>query len=123
YGIEAASSYFFDKSAKDLTIAEAAMLAGIPKGPTYYSPINHPENAKERQKHILALLNKHDEITDEEYQAAKEEDLQFTEAVAKDETKEIGTGGYEIQTTLDIELQESRSEEHTSELQSRFDLV
>lgn len=130
YGIEAASSYFFDKSAKDLTIAEAAMLAGIPKGPTYYSPINHPENAKERQKHILALLNKHDEITDEEYQAAKEEDLQFTEAVAKDETKEIGsyfqdmalkeaaeildmeleevrTGGYEIQTTLDIELQES----------------
>src|SRR5690606_23305307 len=41
YGIEAASSYFFDKSARDLTLAEAAMLAGIPKGPSYYSPVHN----------------------------------------------------------------------------------
>ena len=130
YGIEAASTYYFDKSAKDLTIAEAAMLAGIPKGPTYYSPINHPDNAKDRQEHILALLNKYGEITDEEYETAQEEDLQYAEAVTKDETTEVGpyfqdmalreaanlldieleevrTGGYEIQTTLDIDLQEN----------------
>src|SRR5690606_5175847 len=57
YGIEAASIHFFNKSASELTIAEAAMLAGIPKGPTYYSPLNDLERATNRQKQILSVMN------------------------------------------------------------------
>ena len=49
-GIQNASKYYFNKDAKDLTLAEASMLAGIPGSPQEYSPINHPKNAKKRQK-------------------------------------------------------------------------
>ena len=52
FGIENASKYYFDKSAKDLNLAEASMIAGIPKWPTGYSPVNNYENAKKRQKEI-----------------------------------------------------------------------
>ncbi|BDH60565.1 penicillin-binding protein [Lysinibacillus sp. PLM2] len=56
YGVEAASQYYFSKSASELTLAEAAMLAGIPKGPSIYSPINDFEKASNRQKLILSLM-------------------------------------------------------------------
>ena len=55
YGIEAAARLYFDKHAKNLTLSEASMLAGIPKGPSYYSPLIHQENAKKRQNIILSL--------------------------------------------------------------------
>lgn len=59
YGVEAASQYYFGKSAKELTLAEASMLAGIPKGPGSYSPIVNLEKAKNRQKIVLkAMVNK-----------------------------------------------------------------
>ena len=57
-GIENASLYYFNKSAKDLNLAESTMLAGIPKSPNNYSPLNDEVSAKERQKQILqALVN------------------------------------------------------------------
>lgn len=56
YGIENASKYYFNKSAKDLTLAEASLLAGIPKSPSYYSPITNFENSKKRQRIILKSL-------------------------------------------------------------------
>ena len=56
FGIENASKYYFNKSAKDLTLAEASILAGIPKDPTHYSPISNELAAKERQKMILTLM-------------------------------------------------------------------
>ena len=57
-GIENASLYYFNKSAKDLNLAESTMLAGIPKSPNNYSPLNDEKSAKERQKQILqALVN------------------------------------------------------------------
>ena len=56
YGIEAASHYYFGKNAKDLTLAEASMLAGIPKGPSSYSPIVNLEKAKTRQNIVLASM-------------------------------------------------------------------
>lgn len=56
YGIEAASNYFFNKKANELSLAEASMLAGIPKGPTYYSPLNDEEKAKNRQMIILEKM-------------------------------------------------------------------
>lgn len=56
YGIEAASQLYFGKSATDLTLAESALLAGVPKGPTYYSPYNNMKKAKDRQKIVLSAM-------------------------------------------------------------------
>jgi penicillin-binding protein 1A len=58
YGVEAASRVYFDKSARELTLNEAAMLAGLLKAPTKYSPKNHPEAAQERAKVVLAAMKK-----------------------------------------------------------------
>ena len=66
YGVEAASRYFFGKSSKDLTLSEASMLAGVPKGPTYYSPLNNLEKATNRQHVILRLMDEQGKITAEE---------------------------------------------------------
>ncbi|MEH6904551.1 transglycosylase domain-containing protein [Neobacillus drentensis] len=56
YGVQAASQYYFGKDAKDLNLAEASMLAGIPKGPGIYSPLASMENAKQRQTIILKSM-------------------------------------------------------------------
>src|SRR5699024_7959 len=77
YGAEGASQYYFDKSADQLTLAEAAMLAGIPNGPSYYSPVNNPENAEKRQQYILKLMKKHGNIQEDDYQNASTEQLDF----------------------------------------------
>ncbi|MFB7637456.1 transglycosylase domain-containing protein [Peribacillus butanolivorans] len=59
YGAQAASQYYFGKDAKDLTLSEASMLAGIPKGPSNYSPLDNLEKAKSRQQIVLrAMKNK-----------------------------------------------------------------
>ena len=65
-GIQNASKYYFNKDAKDLTLAEASMLAGIPVSPQEYSPINHPKNAKKRQKIILDSMVRNKYITKKE---------------------------------------------------------
>ena len=56
YGIQAASHFYFHKDAKDLNLAESTLLAGIPKGPSIYSPLLSPKNAKERQAIVLSSL-------------------------------------------------------------------
>ncbi|WP_238554265.1 transglycosylase domain-containing protein [Geomicrobium sp. JCM 19038] len=53
YGIERAAHLYFGVSAKELSLEQAALLAGLPRGPSYYSPYNHPERAKDRQELIL----------------------------------------------------------------------
>ena len=69
-GIQNASRYYFNKSAKNLTLAEAAMLAGIPGYPQEYSPINNEKNAKKRQKIILQSMVNNGYITKSEADAA-----------------------------------------------------
>ena len=64
YGIENASNYYFGKSAKDLSLAEATMLTGIPKSPSNFSPLVDFDAAKERQLLILKLLVENDIITE-----------------------------------------------------------
>ena len=54
YGVEAASEFLFSKSIKDLTLAEAALLAGLPQSPPALSPVEHPERALQRRNHVLA---------------------------------------------------------------------
>lgn len=122
YGAEAASRYFYGKSAKDLTLAEATMLAGVPKGPSYYSPLNNMEKATNRQQVILRLMNEQGLITDDEKARAIKEplvlksdewiatksiapyflDVVWNEAsdILESKNLAISGGGWTIQTTL-----------------------
>lgn len=133
YGIEAASQYFFNKAAKDLSVAEAAMLAGIPKGPTYYSPLNDEDRAKERQMRILGIMLDQDVITEQEYASAEREQLTyatsserkknnigpyFQDTVLKEaadllelDMELIRSGGFEIHTTLNTDYQKQLKKE------------
>ena len=77
FGINNASKYYFNKEAKDLTLAEASILAGIPKSPTNYSPINNYEAAKKRQLIILNSMVNNGYITFEEKEEAYNEELMF----------------------------------------------
>lgn len=86
YGIENASKFYFNKSAKDLDLAEASILTGIPKSPANYSPIINFDLAKERQLSILELLVKNNVISEEEKNKAYNEELKFSGA---DEAEEL----------------------------------
>ena len=86
YGIENASKFYFNKSAKDLDLAEASILTGIPKSPANYSPIINFDLAKKRQLSILELLVKNNVISDEEKNKAYNEELKFS---AADEAEEL----------------------------------
>ncbi|ATH93608.1 transglycosylase domain-containing protein [Bacillus glycinifermentans] len=127
YGIEAASRLYFGKSAKNINTAEAAMLAGIPKGPSMYSPFVNEKKAKERQEMILTMMEKENKLTKKQAATLKKMPLTYkkrekqTEAKAApyfydEAVKEIArllklkpeqaeTGGYNVYTTLDPRLQ------------------
>ncbi|MEO3946097.1 PBP1A family penicillin-binding protein [Gorillibacterium sp. CAU 1737] len=75
YGVQAAAQMLYGKKAADLTLAEASLMAGIPKGPRYYSPYLNMENAKSRQKLVLAAMVKAGDITADEAEAASREPL------------------------------------------------
>lgn len=77
YGIEAAAERYFGKRAAELTLAESAMLAGVPKGPRYYSPFRDMKNAKDRQRLVLNAMVEQGVITREEADAAYREVLHF----------------------------------------------
>ncbi len=124
YGIEEASKAFFNKSAKDLTISEAAYLAAIPQAPTYYSPHgSHKDDLDARQQLVLDRMRLNGFITVEEYEAAKAEEVVFSqqalsgiraahfvmyirEQLAERYGEEaLSTQGMKVITTLDYELQ------------------
>ena len=77
FGIENASLYYFNKHASELTLGEATILAGIPKSPSNYSPIENEENAKKRQSTILNNMVKNKYITEEQKEEAKKETLEY----------------------------------------------
>lgn len=132
YGVEAAAQLFFNKSASDVTLAEAAMLAGIPKGPSYFSPLNDLERATSRQHLILDSMVLTGAISKEQAESAKEETLHFeskteledgdiapyfqdhVKALLKNEAnleeEALDTSGLTIQTTLDPALQQKAEE-------------
>lgn len=129
YGIENASNFYFNKNAKDLTLAESAMLVGIPKSPSNYSPIINFDVAKNRQTYILNKMLENKVITEKEYNEAILEELTiygkkdtlnldtimyYQDAVIKELSKmdniietHMQNGGIKIYTTLDIEAQTS----------------
>lgn len=71
YGIETASQLYFNKSVSELTLEEGALLAGIPKSPTYYSPITNVEKSRERRNLVIDVMQKRGFITAEEAVRAK----------------------------------------------------
>ena len=77
YGIQNASLYYFNKNAKDLTLAEASMIVGIPKNPTYYNPVYYPDNAKKRQKVVLESMFTNGYISKKEMNEALNTELVF----------------------------------------------
>lgn len=76
YGIKAAAHVYFHKELAELTVAEAAMLAGLPKAPSYYSPHAHPERAKKRQRYVLQQMAKAGFISEDEGRGAARSELQ-----------------------------------------------
>ena len=89
YGIENASQFYFNKPAKDLDLAEATMLTGIPKSPSNYSPLVNYDLAKERQLLILNLLVENDVITEEEKNQAYQEELVFSGVEQQEELETV----------------------------------
>lgn len=84
FGIENASLYYFNKDAKDLNLAEASILAGIPKNPSKYSPLSNLEAAKKRQRLILNSMVKNKYITKEEADDAYNTELVYIGAMPDD---------------------------------------
>ena len=89
YGIAKASKYYFNKEPKDLTLAEASILTGIPKSPTNYSPLVNYDLAKKRQLTVLNCLKKNGYITDEDLDNAYNEELVFKSSEEDDSINSI----------------------------------
>jgi penicillin-binding protein 2D len=135
YGVEAAANLYFRKQARDLTLEEAALLAAIPKGPSYYSPFLNPAKAKERRNLVLTAMHQNNLLTEEALTIAKQTPLQlasppreesekstfapyFQDAMKQElQTKTgidattIEQGGLHVYTTLDTPLQQLAEKE------------
>ncbi len=124
YGFEAGSEFYFSKHVKDLTLPEAALLAALPKGAEYYSPLRHPDRALKRRNLVLSEMAHDGKITQARAQSAMEEPLglkietppntiapYFVEEVRRQLEKEYGVdevhgAGLRVYTTLDLDLQQ-----------------
>src|SRR5881397_2431786 len=80
YGVEAGAETYFGKQAKDLTLGEAALLAGVPKAPSEYSPLSNPARAKERRDLVLELMAKNGFATQAEVDVAKAKPIQLADS-------------------------------------------
>ncbi|HCN88145.1 MAG TPA: penicillin-binding protein, partial [Oxalobacteraceae bacterium] len=77
YGFSSAAQIYFGKNLSDITIAEAAMLAGLPKAPSAYNPVVNPKRAKARQQYILQRMYQLGYITEDQFTKAKAEELRI----------------------------------------------
>ena len=132
YGIlQAARTYFDGKSAAELTLPEAALLAGIPASPALYDPVQHPAAALQRRAYVLEQLYEQGRITSKELREANAADLPKPEdvrlpgtrgpapyfvnyvtdqLVARYRGERVFGGGLEVTTTIDLDLQEKARE-------------
>jgi len=125
YGFEAASEYYFSKPARQLNLEEAALLAGLPKAPQYYSPITHPERAVKRRNLVLNAMLEDGKITAAQAADAKNKPIplnlqkdpnslapHYVEEIrryleAKYGSDQVHQGGLRVYTSLDMDLQKS----------------
>jgi len=123
YGISAASQVYYDKKLLDITLAQAAMIAGLPKAPSKYNPISNPQRALIRRNYILGRMRILDYITEEELDLALNEpisaelhkkrttnDAQYVSELVRAELfeqygEEVYKAGLKVYTTIDGELQ------------------
>lgn len=144
YGIYSAAKAYFNKLPKDLTVAEAAYIAGLPQSPSYYSQFGtNPEAGIERKNYVLYLMNErgwvsHDGkryfLSKEDYEAAKNEELHFETARVPLEAPHfafyakqylidilgedvVERGGLKVKTSLDLDIQKLAQETVTAELE------
>ena len=121
YGLESAARTYFDKSATNLNLAEAALLAGLPQAPSFYSPLSRPELAKQRQEYVLKQMLDAKFITSDELQKAKDQSLKYAPPptisaphfslwvkdllVQKYGLAKVEQDGLVVTTSLDLDLQ------------------
>jgi penicillin-binding protein 1A len=123
YGFEAASEYYFGKPAKQLTLDEAALLAGLPKAPGLYSPVNHPDRAMKRRNLVINAMLEDGKITHQQANDARNRPVElklqhdlnslapyFVEEIRRYLENRYGTdqvheGGLRVYTSLDMDLQ------------------
>lgn len=91
HGIKSASKTFFDKEPKNLTIEESAMLVGLLKAPSAYSPVRNPENALRRRNVVLHQMYKYDYITEEQFEQLKKKPVDVSKYKIQDHTAGLGT--------------------------------
>ncbi|MCW8858165.1 MAG: PBP1A family penicillin-binding protein [Deltaproteobacteria bacterium] len=125
YGVEAAAQNYFDKNVEELTLAESAILAGLPQAPSRYSPYRHYQRAMDRQKYVLGRMVEEGYITPEEQLQAAEEVViikprlnnllevtaYFNEQVRRYLEERFGeevlyTGGLQVETSINLEMQQ-----------------
>ncbi len=133
YGIEAAAQLYFHKPAKDLDLAESALLAGLPQAPSRYSPFINPNRAKARQKQVLNRMVAEKFITANQAEAAFKEKLKIAnpsksikaphfvmhirqQLEEKYGLQKVEQGGLRVTTTLDLDLQQAAQASLAAEL-------
>jgi 1A family penicillin-binding protein len=141
YGIEAAAETYFGKPARELTLPEASLLAGLPQAPSYYDPYTNLPAAKERQAYVLDQMVKTGAITQQQRDAAGKASLDLVPAsqqgpqeaphfvtyVQQQVEQQFGTEalyreGLQITTSLDLDLQhlaEQSAQDHIAEIRAR----
>jgi penicillin-binding protein 1A len=125
YGFEAGANYYFSKHASELTLPEAALLAGLPKGPTEFSPLQSPERAMRRRNTVINAMLEDGVITAVQADAARTAPLGlhiqmppnsvapwFVEEVRRELERRFGSdqvheAGLKVYTTLDLDLQKT----------------
>ena len=122
YGVEAASETYFNKPVQQLSLAESALIAGLPQGPSLYDPYQHPKAAKARQLVVLQLMVKHGYITQAQADIAAAEPLHYHAAPTVFEAphfvmyvrslledrytrQQLYEGGLRVYTSLDLDEQ------------------
>ncbi len=128
YGFEAASEFYFSKPARQLTLPEAALLAGLPKGPQVYSPINHPDRAMKRRNLVINAMLEDGKITAAQAEEARSSPIvlhlahdpnslapYFVEEIRRYLENKYGAdqvheGGLKVYTSLDVDLQKAANQ-------------
>ena len=141
YGVEAASQTYFGKSVSDLNLAEAALIAGLPKAPSVYTPIRHPERAKKRRDLVLQQMLLTRIITPQAYDSARSTPvlplppkpsqnpagyfIEYIKTVLKTQfdLHNLYSKGFNIHTSLDLDLQQAANQsvaKHMDRLETRM---
>lgn len=137
YGVEVASLTYFDKSSKDLSLAEAALLAGLPRWPANYNPYINPDEAKKRQAQVLLRMQEENYISSKEREEALAAELNYKKAdfivgdapyfiamvkdylIEKYDERLVYQGGLKVYTSLDLDMQKAANTAFQEEISKR----